>query len=350
MSEEPNAKKGKKHQKLGLYPFSPSKFVYVFLLLLHIVNQFTVTQVARSTEVINAFGFVIPLSSITGVFSSLANIFIIFLTIFFGKTGFITSITLLSVQLPLLFRAFFIQKTPTSLSGIFGNFFAILAVVIIYRRNKRIKEYQDSEVKILTEKQEASRRLVEQTATALANAIDAKDTYSHGHSLRVAEYSKMIASELGKDEDEIQKIYFAALLHDVGKIGIPDGIITKDGKLTDEEYDKIKQHPVLSGQILKSISEHPYLYTGARYHHERYDGNGYPEGLKGEEIPENARIISVADAYDAMSSKRSYRDPLPQSKVRSEIEKNIGTQFDPEFAKIMLKLIDADSEYSMKEN
>ena len=154
MSSKTEDKTTKKISKSGLHPFSPSKLMYFFLLFLHIANQFTVIQIARSTEVFNAFGYVIPLSSITGVFSSLANIFIILLAVFYGKTGFVTSISLLTLQLPLLFRAFFIQKTPTSLSGIFGDIFAILAVVIIYRRNKKIKAYQESEVKILTEKEE----------------------------------------------------------------------------------------------------------------------------------------------------------------------------------------------------
>lgn len=193
------------------------------------------------------------------------------------------------------------------------------------------------------------KRLFEQTATALVNAIDAKDEYTHGHSSRVAEYSRKIAELSGKSPKECDEIYQIALLHDVGKIGISESIINKEGKLTDEEYEAIKQHPVLGGQILKSISEYPDLIIGAKYHHERYDGRGYPEKLKGDDIPEIARIISVADAYDAMTSKRSYRDPIPQQSVREEIVKGAGTQFDPKFAKIMQHLIDLDTEYEMKE-
>ena len=192
-------------------------------------------------------------------------------------------------------------------------------------------------------------RLFEQTATALVNAIDAKDKYTHGHSSRVAEYSRKLAEMLNKSEAECDEIYYSALLHDVGKIGIPGNIINKDGKLTDEEYRIIKQHPAMGGQILKSISEYPYLSIGATSHHERYDGRGYPEGLKGTDIPEIARIVAVADAYDAMTSKRSYRDPIPQQKVREEFVKGAGTQFDPEFARLMVHLIDIDTEYEMKE-
>ncbi|MCR5591688.1 MAG: HD-GYP domain-containing protein [Lachnospiraceae bacterium] len=199
------------------------------------------------------------------------------------------------------------------------------------------------------EKSKNLHRLFEQTATALVNAIDAKDKYTHGHSSRVAEYSKKIAMHCGKTPAECEEIYYVALLHDVGKIGIPEKIINKEGKLTDEEYEIIKQHPVLGAQILNSITEYPDLIIGARYHHERYDGKGYPDKLKGEDIPETARIISVADAYDAMTSKRSYRETRPQMSVREEIVKGAGTQFDPKFAKIMQHLIDLDSEYDMKE-
>ena len=199
------------------------------------------------------------------------------------------------------------------------------------------------------EKDKNLHRLFEQTATALANAIDAKDEYTHGHSTRVAEYSRKIAEHYGKSPAECDEIYQIALLHDVGKIGIDESIINKKGKLTDKEYEAIKQHPVLGAQILKSISEYPDLMIGARYHHERYDGKGYPDKLKGEDIPEIARIISVADAYDAMTSKRSYREPIPQQSVREEIVKGSGTQFDPTFAKIMQHLIDLDTEYDMKE-
>ncbi|MBO4415969.1 MAG: HD domain-containing protein [Lachnospiraceae bacterium] len=192
-------------------------------------------------------------------------------------------------------------------------------------------------------------RLFAQTATALVSAIDAKDKYTHGHSSRVAEYSRKIAELSGKTETECDEIYYSALLHDVGKIGVPEDIINKEGKLTTEEFNIIKLHPVWGANILHSISEFPNLSVGANYHHERYNGRGYPENLKGTDIPEVARIISVADAYDAMTSKRSYRDPLPQQKVREEFVECSGTQFDPEFARLMIHMIDLDTEYEMKE-
>ena len=188
-----------------------------------------------------------------------------------------------------------------------------------------------------------------QTTDALASAIDAKDRYTNGHSRRVAEYSVRIAKAVGKSEEECERIYFTALLHDVGKIGVPLEILTKKGRLTDDEFARIKEHPIMGGSILANICQSPWLSLGARYHHERYGGKGYPEGLKGEEIPEIARIIAVADAYDAMTSNRSYRNAIPQHIVREELVKGSGTQFDPEFAKAMLHMIDIDTEYRMQE-
>ena len=185
---------------------------------------------------------------------------------------------------------------------------------------------------------------------ALAEAIDAKDNYTNGHSGRVAAYSRMIAQRYGYSPERVRMIYMLGLLHDVGKIGIPDAIINKPARLTDSEYDVIKTHTVMGARILKNIREMPALVTGARWHHEKYDGSGYPDGLKGEDIPEEARIIAVADAYDAMTSRRSYRDVLPQEVARSELVRCRGTQFDPAFADIFIAMIDEDTDYTMREN
>lgn len=183
----------------------------------------------------------------------------------------------------------------------------------------------------------------------LVNAIDAKDPYTKGHSKRVAKYASLIAEKAGKTKEQCDEIYLIGLLHDVGKIEIPDEIINKTSALTEEELAVIKTHPLKGRKILDKISLSPGLSIGAKYHHERFDGKGYPEGLKGEEIPEIARIIAVADTYDAMASKRSYRDVLPQDVVRTEIMNGIATQFDPVFAKIMVELIDNDPEYHMRQ-
>ena len=223
-------------------------------------------------------------------------------------------------------------------------------VIGCYVNKTRAERYVFAEVIARQKVQEKSHIMFEQTTEALAGAIDAKDTYTNGHSRRVARYSLSIAKEVGLSEEECKKVYFAALLHDVGKIGIPIKILQKKGRLTDEEFDQIKGHSVVGGEILSSIKESPWLSIGARYHHERYDGGGYPEGLKGEAIPEIARIIAVADAYDAMTSSRSYRNAIPQHIVREELVKGCGTQFDPGFAKVMLHLIDLDTEYKMRES
>ncbi len=323
----------------------------LFLLLLFIYGTASVftAMASKSGIVIPLGGSRLPLPAFAGILSTLGNICIIFIVILYGKQGYITSLILLGTQFPLLIFNTLARHIMTSLPGIFGNVFTILAVTLIYRRNKKIAGLQSFEVSYLKDQQKYSQRLFEQTAIALVNAIDAKDTYSRGHSVRVAEYSRKIAEMMGKSEDECYKIYYTALLHDVGKIGISDAIINKKGKLTEEECEKIKSHPVLGNQILSGISEYPYLSIGAHFHHERYDGKGYPDKLKGEDIPEIARIIAVADAYDAMTSTRSYRDAISQQLVREEIVKNSGTQFDPKIAKIMQHIIDLDTEYQMKE-
>lgn len=183
----------------------------------------------------------------------------------------------------------------------------------------------------------------------LAEAIDAKDNYTKGHSSRVAFYTREIAKRAGYTERAQSDIYMMGLLHDVGKIGVPDQIINKPGKLTPEEYEEMKKHPTIGAGILEKIEDMPELSKGARYHHERYDGHGYPDGLSSNEIPEVARIIAVADAYDAMTSNRRYRDKMSQEKVLEEIEKGKGTQFDSRFADIMIQMINEDKEYSMRE-
>ena len=192
-------------------------------------------------------------------------------------------------------------------------------------------------------------RLSKQLVITLANAIDAKDKYTNGHSARVERYSMMIGKRMGYDEEMLGQLSYAAMLHDVGKIGIPDSIINKPTELTEEESEVIKTHPQIGSEILKQVTELPNIAFGARWHHERYDGKGYPDGLKGDEIPQIARVIGVADAYDAMASKRSYRDILPQAFIRGEIEKGLGTQFDPEVGRIMLDIIDEDVDYELHE-
>ena len=201
----------------------------------------------------------------------------------------------------------------------------------------------------LIRKQEAIEKMFVQTVTALSEAVDAKDRYTSGHSKRVAEYARMLAKRMGMSKEAQEEIYRAGLLHDIGKIRIPVDIINKAGKLTDEEYNIIKIHPVTGYNILRGIAGNDLIAIAAKYHHERYDGKGYPNGLAGDTIPLAARILAVADTYDAMTSNRSYRKALPQDVVRSEIEKGRGTQFDPEIAEIMLQIIDEDKQYMLRQ-
>ena len=187
-----------------------------------------------------------------------------------------------------------------------------------------------------------------QVVSALVAAIDTKDVYTKGHSSRVAQYSKMIAKRLGYTEARQDEIYMIGILHDVGKIGIQITVLNKKGALTDEEYEIIKKHSVMGDSILQKIENNPKFALGARHHHERYDGTGYPDALAGDAIPEEARIIAVADAYDAMSSDRSYRDHMTQDEIKSELINGKGTQFDPKFADIMLEIIEEDKDYRFR--
>ena len=210
----------------------------------------------------------------------------------------------------------------------------------------RLHRDMASEIRAKTEKLS---RVYLQIVQALAASVDAKDKYTHGHSARVAAYAGEIARRAGFSPEEQEQVYMTGLLHDVGKIGIQDAIINKTSRLTEEEFAAIKTHPAVGAEILQKIVDLPELMVGARWHHERFGGGGYPDGLAGEEIPELARIIAVADAYDAMTSNRSYRGALPQEKVRGEIERCKGSQFDPRFADILLEMMDEDREYRMKE-
>jgi len=186
----------------------------------------------------------------------------------------------------------------------------------------------------------------------LVGTIDAKDKYTNGHSIRVAEYSRDIAGKLGMNESEVSHVYIAGLLHDIGKIGVPDNIINKTSRLDDDEFAVIKTHPEIGYHLLDMLKKMEDISVGAYYHHERYDGKGYPQGLKGEEIPYLARIIAVADAYDAMTSNRSYRKALSQDIVRGEIEKGKGKQFDPQMADAMLEvdLVVAEKVYGVNDD
>ena len=325
------------------------RIMYAALLAIYAALLALIVQVGKSKAVIEIFGNVTRVSTLAGVVSTLASLCAIFMVIFFKRRGFITAIAMLLAQLAMLLVGLFSGKNPTALAGVFSVILMTIAVAILHRRGQKIDHYQAVEMDALKARRKGAELLFEQTATALVNAIEAKDVYSRGHSLRVAEYAQRIAEYLGKSKEECRQVYYAGLLHDVGKIGIKYTLLVKNGRLTPDEYEAIKQHTLIGKQILSGISAYPYLSIAANSHHERYDGKGYPDKWKGNDIPEIARIISVADAYDAMTSNRSYRAAMPQQLVREEIVKGIGTQFDPEIARAMQHLIDIDSEYEMKE-
>ena len=233
-----------------------------------------------------------------------------------------------------------------SASPVLDDYGELLCLVVFV--NDRTEEYQSFEqlknVKSSLEEELSQKSLLMenmtmQAITAVANFIDSKEEYTVGHSTRVAEYARRIAKELGWNEEETKNVYCVGLLHDVGKIGIPHEILNKPSRLTNQEYQEIKKHTTIGAEILKDIKTVKNVEIGALYHHERYDGKGYPKGLKGDEIPLIARVIAVADAFDAMTSNRHYRHHLSSDEVRHEIEENIGKQFDPYIAKLAIRMI-----------
>ncbi len=222
----------------------------------------------------------------------------------------------------------------------------IAELEVLQRALKSSVEKKTAEARDRREKLE---RLVLQMTYTMAETIDAKDHYTSGHSARVARYSKMLAQKKGLSSEKCQQIFMMGILHDIGKVGVSSKIINKPSRLTDQEFAQMKAHPVIGSSILEKVSLLPELKTGARWHHERIDGRGYPDGLHGDQIPLEAKIIAVADAYDAMTSSRSYRAPMEQAAVREQIERGRGSQFDNEIAGLMLELIDEDKRYILHE-
>lgn len=233
----------------------------------------------------------------------------------------------------------FISKNPLVPGVLLQRVKNTIALTSLQKNLQDEVNRQTLQVKVLT------REITE----ALSKTVDAKDHYTKGHSARVAKYSAEIARRMGKSSKEQEEIYYMGLLHDIGKIAVAGSIIRKNARLTDDEFEEVKEHPMAGYEILKTITVLPNLPLGAKYHHEHFDGTGYPDGLKGYQIPEVARIIAVADVYDAMTSKRSYSEIRPQSVVRAEIERCRGTYFDPDIANIMLQMIDEDKDYTMRE-
>ncbi len=208
--------------------------------------------------------------------------------------------------------------------------------------NNTVEHAHRIEIESMQGEHERMRRLFDQTANAFVSAVEKKDDLMKGNSSRVAKYAKLVAEHAGKSPEDCEKVYYAALLHDVGLIGIPDEEIINETDPVKGITDIMRRKPLIGEEILSSITEYPYLVQGAHYSHEKYDGTGYPEGLKGEEIPEIARIIAVADDYVSMITRKRYRGQLPQFVAREAFVKYSGERYDPFFADIMVKIIDAD--------
>lgn len=250
---------------------------------------------------------------------------------------------LLITMLSVIFEAISVYY-KVSVSGVFVGIAILILLFInviytIHIIRDIIKHQQQEE---LDKRKKNIEEMSLQLMQMLSTTIEAKDEYTKGHSHRVAEYSVLIARELGWNEKELSNLKNAAHLHDIGKIAIPDTILNKPSKLSEEKFSIIKEHTIIGANILKNISLIDHVQEIVRNHHERYDGNGYPDGLKGKEIPLHARIVTVADSYDAMSSQRIYRNQLPPEKIIQELENNKGTQFDPEITDIFLKLLRED--------
>jgi HD-GYP domain-containing protein (c-di-GMP phosphodiesterase class II) len=179
----------------------------------------------------------------------------------------------------------------------------------------------------------------------LLRTLETRDEYTCGHSDRVARISQMLASQMGVPESECEEIYRAGLLHDIGKVGVPDQVLSKPGRLTEEEFDLIKQHPMIGYRILKDLRAFEFVLPGVRWHHERQDGRGYPDGLTGDEIPLMARVMAVADGFDAMTSNRPYRDGMPFEKAESIMREGAGTQWDADVVAAYLKINDVIQDF-----
>lgn len=227
------------------------------------------------------------------------------------------------------------------------NMSIALAVLVLYLfayrdLNDELEMAHKKEMGELQEERNSMQRLFDQTATAFVMAIEKKDESIQGHSEKVAVVAKRIAQTCGKDEEECVKVYYAALLHDIGVVELPDRLVGKSEELTEEDREMIRKKPIDSAQILSNIKEFPYLKEAVMCHKERYDGSGYPNGLKGEDIPWISRVIAVADSYASMASKLRDTMALPYQKVREEFIEGSGTKYDPKLADIMISLIDEE--------
>ncbi len=276
-----------------------------------------------------------------------ATMLVIIITLYLdAKKGFIKEYRLVVIGIVTVTLACIAECFVTLIAGNNSGLFLTIGLLVLLlfggiKAGDDVNKLQEERhIAKVEEKYRSTEKMSLQMVQSLANAVDSKDVYTKGHSIRVASLSAIIASDMGWDLADVENIRYAATLHDIGMVGVPDAIVNKPGKLSDSEFSIVKTHTALGSDILKNVALIHNAETIAKYHHERYDGKGYPEGLSGEDIPIHARIVSLADAYDAMASERSYRGALCEQKIREEIMNGKGTQFDPELTDIFLKAFD----------
>lgn len=303
---------------------------YLAIALLLFATEMGSKITSGSSKVFFVLNHPIPVASLAGAFASVSAVLFICWVVFYRKLGAYTSFVILGIRFIGLIQELIVSHTVNIPAG-FTSIVAIISVIVIYNSNEMVRKTQEKHRK---EFEDFTYSII----GAFANCIDGKDSYTNGHSFRVAQYTRLLAEKLGESKDTAEDFYNIALLHDIGKIGIPDAILTKPGKLTDEEFALMKSHAQRGYEILKDVKIHEDIAAGAHYHHERFDGKGYPEGLSGKDIPWVARIIAVADTFDAMNSTRSYRNNLPIDFIVSEIERCSGSQFDPVVVNAFLDL------------
>ena len=307
-----------------------SAFCYILFAALYAATEYASRTVSVSTAMFTIMNHKLPVASLAAATTSLSTIILICWVLYFHKIGFYTSILILVRRSWRLINGL-LHFNFTSFPGLFLTIVAFIAVVLVYVQNEKIRKFQ---LKYNEDLKDFTKEII----GAFAVCIDGKDPYTNGHSRRVAYYTKWLSQKLGEPKETVDQFYNIALLHDIGKIGIPESILTKPGKLTEEEFDLMKSHPTRGYEILKNVSIQEDIAEGAHYHHERFDGKGYPDGIAGHDIPWVARIIAVADAFDAMSTNRPYRTKLPMAKIVEEMKNNSGTQFDPTVVKAFLDL------------
>lgn len=315
---------------------------YVALLLLYFVTEYLTRKVSNSNSFLTLGNQRLPFMTLAGVFSSMSAVILISLVIFYQRFGFYTSLVITFFRIINIISPAFIGRLP-NMSGIFTTLFALVSIILVYKGNERVRHIQE-------EQRQSLEQFTQSITNVLVNCIDGKDSYTNGHSIRVAKYTKMLARKLGEKRKTCNQFYNIALLHDVGKIGIPESILTKPGKLTEEESEIMKSHAQRGYEILKEVKVLEGIADGAHYHHEKFDGSGYPDKIAGKDIPWIARIIAVADTLDAMSSTRPYRKKLSMDFIVEEITRCSGSQFDPRVVKAFLDLYNEGAFDDLKEN